>query len=358
MFGMVWRRAAGIALAAVTTGLLGSAGAQAAPDRAAAVPWKSVGAGWVLAEQSAGRHGPVTLYLASPSGAKYPLRGAPGGLVAWSASKTEALFELTAPNELEQLNLQNGHGTRLELPPGSYALGYAQPDGRQVLAVRQAGWTDTLATYSLSGRLTATLDSSRYGINGIGTAGGRTFAVSAPTGVRLVSNAGRLLKSLPVPASLGCTPVRWWTAGTVLASCITRSGSSEYLHLYLVPTSGARPAELTPFRRSSYDLGDLDAWRLPSGLYLQSAGACGTLEVNRQAASGSVTPVPVPGTSSPSYLVVTAAGSRLLIETQGCTGRGQLLWLDPATRAETWLFTRGTLGAVPFANPQDPLGQI
>ena len=317
-----------------------------------------MGDGWVLAEHSAARNGPVTLYLASPSGAKYALRAAPGGLVGWSAGKAEALFELGSANELEQLNLQTGQASRLGLPAGSYPLGYAEPAGLQVLAVRQQGRTDTLATYSLSGKLTGTLGSSRFGMSGISTPNGGAFAISAPTGLRLVTSAGATLRNLVVPAALGCAPVRWWTTGTALASCVTASGGQEYLHLFLVPIDGARPAELTPFRKSSYDLGDLDAWRLPSGLYLQSAGACGTLEVNKQAASGSVAPVPVPGTSSPSYLVVTAAGPRLLIETQGCTGRGQLLWLNPATGAETWLFASGTTGAVPFPGPQDPLGQI
>jgi hypothetical protein len=370
MLGKAWRRFPGAVLAGaavVCAGLLGSAAANATPatpgsdgprgahQGATDVPWKSVGNGWVLAENSPGKNGPVTLYLASPSGVRYPLRAAPGALIAWSAGKTEALFELSTANQLEQLNLQTGKASTFDLPAGSYALGYAQSAGRQVLAVAQEGATDTLATYSLSGKLVRTLGRSKEGISGIGRANGTAFAVSAPAGLRLVSGAGMLLKSLTVPAALGCAPVRWWTASKVLASCITKSGDSEYLHLYLVPTSGARPAELTPFRTSSYDLGDMDAWQLPSGLYLQSEGACGTLEINKQAQNGAVTPVTVPGTSSPSYLVVTAHGSRLLVETQGCTGRGQLLWLDPATRAETWLFTSGTIQVVPFASSQDPL---
>jgi hypothetical protein len=68
--------------------------------------------------------------------------------------------------------------------------------------------------------------------------------------------------------------------------------------------------------------------------------------------------VAVPGTSSPSYQVVTADGPRLLIETVGCTGAGQLLWLNPATHAETWLFKSGAAQVVPFADSRDPLVQI
>jgi hypothetical protein len=315
----------------------------------------------VLAEDSSGKNGPVTLYLASPSGKKYALRSpAPRWLIAWSGNKTEALFDLSSANKLEQLNLQTGKASKFDLPAGSYALGYTQPAGQQVLAVTQKGSTDTLATYSLSGKLVKTLGSAKdtFGIAGIGAANGSEFAISAPAGLRLVASSGKLLKNLTVAGTAGCGPVRWWTSSTVLASCSTKSGGSEYTHLYLVPANGARPTELTPIRKSSYDLGDMDAWRLPSGLYLQSQGACGTLEINKQAASGSIAPVTVPGTSAASYAVITADGPRLLVETEGCHGGGQLLWLNPATHAETWLFKSGTVQVVPFADSQDPLVQI
>jgi TolB protein len=330
---------------------------------AAAVPWTSVGPGWVLAEHSAGQRRPVILYLASPAGRKYALR-APAGLIAWSASKAEALFALGPASRLEQRDLRTGKASTFSLPAGSYALGYAQPSGHQVLAVTRRGSAETLATYSLAGKLVSRLQTVRDAaeISAIGAPNGASFAISAPTGLRLVSSSGKPLRKLTVPStvSAGCMPVRWWTASSVLAACFTTSGGSYYYqHLYLVPTSGARPTELTPFRASSsYDFGDFDAWRLPSGLYLQSFGACGTLEINKQAANGSVTPVRVPGTSSPSYAVVTAAGPRLLVQTEGCTGRGQLLWLNPATRAETWIFTSGTVQVIPFAGSQDPLVQI
>jgi len=377
MFGKAWRRAstafAGAAVV-LSAGIFGGAGANAAlvtprsselqnASRATAtVPWKSVGAGWVLAEYSAGKNGPVTLYLVSASGTKYALRSPAGGtLIAWSANKTDALFELGSANKLEQLNLQTGKASKLDLPAGSYSLGYTQPAGKQVLAVTQKGSTQALATYSLSGKLAETLGSTKdsAGVSGIDAANGSAFAVSAPTGLRLVSSSGKLLKNLPVPdAGLGCWPVRWWTASKALVNCLSTSGGSYYSHLYLVPTNGARPTELTPVRKSSYDLGDLDAWQLPSGLYLQSEGACGTLEINKQAANGSLAKVSVPGTSTPSYKVVTADGARLLIETEGCVRGGQLLWLNPATHAETWLFRSGTVLVVPFADPQDPLVQV
>jgi len=175
--------------------------------------------------------------------------------------------------------------------------------------------------------------------------------VSGTTGLRLVSGGGKLLKNLTVAgtdSTFGCTPVRWWTSAEVLANCTIKSGKSFHTHLYLVPVSGAKPKQLTPARTSGSDLGDLDAWQLKSGLYLQSSGACGQLEINKQAANGSIIPVTVPGTKGGSYAVLSASGSALLVATLGCTRGGQLLWYNPATKAEKWLLKSGAGGVVPF----------
>ena len=130
-----------------------------------------------------------------------------------------------------------------------------------------------------------------------------------------------------------CTPARWWNTTTILASCY--ANGSGIPRLWLVPESGAKPTALTPQHKpSSSDFGDIDGWKLPSGLYLQSLGACGTLELNKQNANGSVSPVDVPGTPNTSTLVVTAAGPRLLVQAQsGCQGGNLFVWFNPATRA-------------------------
>lgn len=83
----------------------------------------------------------------------------------------------------------------------------------------------------------------------------------------------------------------------------------------------------------------IGAWRLSSGLYLQSLGACSSLEINRQAANGSITPVKVAGTPNNENVIVTADGPRLLIEPlNACNGGAGLLWYNPGTHAEQWLF--------------------
>ena len=120
-----------------------------------------------------------------------------------------------------------------------------------------------------------------------------------------------------------------------------------------MPASGAKPKALTPQRSAKGpDLGDFGAWRLTSGLYLQSQGACGTIEINKQAANGSVTEVKVAGTPNTHNEIVTADGPRLLINRQkAAQGGGGLLWFNPGTHAEQWLFkpsAHASLNVVPF----------
>ncbi|MGH3205005.1 MAG: hypothetical protein ACRDP5_23595, partial [Streptosporangiaceae bacterium] len=141
------------------------------------------------------------------------------------------------------------------------------------------------------------------------------------------------------------------------ASCAPPSTAAP--QLWLVPVSGGRPAAMTPRRgASSRDLGDLDAWSLSSGLYLQAAGPCGVLQIFKQARNGSITLVKVPHTNGDND-VLTALGSRLLIRAPtSCTGSNSLLWFNPGTGAEQWLIHApanevGVAAAIPFYSRQD-----
>jgi len=221
------------------------------------------------------------------------------------------------------------------------------------VAARPSGSGTILARYNLSGRLVQSLGYSTDGAV-LYAPSGAEFVTGASHGLKLVSNHGSLIRQLPVPrtSTNTCNPVRWWKGGTVLASC-SPPGSSVP-QLWLVPASGAHPKALTPPRNPrSGDLGDLDAWQLSSGLYLQAAGPCGVLHIFRQARGGSIKLVTVPHTNGDNQ-VLTARGSRLLIQAPtDCTGSVSLLWYDPGKRAEQWLIRapRNVLGvasAVPF----------
>ena len=385
MFTNVWRRGRFAALIGVCVAVLatGAAAASAAaaqpqpqPQTQARVPWQAVGPGWELAQYTNGtrsKHAPTTLYLVSPSGTRYPLytwRASAGfapGLIAWSGDKTRALFNDNLQGQVGQLNLLTGTMSRFYLAGHASAVGYTLPDGLNILGVQTSGQVFTLARYSLTGRLLkvlATSDSSSIpSVSGAYSADGTTLAVSGAAGLRFISNSGAVIRRLPVPGTdpnMGCWPVRWWNAGTVLSSCFGKK--YDVARLWLVPANGARPVALTPQRTpAGPDYGDLDAWRLPSGLYLQSAGACGTLEFNKQHANGSVTPVKVPGTLNVSTRIVTARGPRLLIDAlTGCGGSQSLLWFNPGTGAEQWLFRTpsgafGVEGVVAYNSPANGL---
>jgi hypothetical protein len=368
--GMRLRRVPLIALvtavvSAVLLATLTTAGvaAQAASGTARAnVPWHRVGTGWVLAEYVSaapeGGSGPAALDLISPAGTRYQLTSWPNWrfapqLVAWSPDGKRALFQVfSGKGGVEELTLATGQLSTFVLPGAANAIGYTTPDGLNIVAGRPSGSGTSLARYSLTGQLTRSLGYSADG-QLLYEPSGAAFITGASNGLKLVSNSGTLIRALPVPGTSAnsCNPARWWNGSTVLASCDPHNGVSR---LWLVPVSGARPVALTPPRNasSSGDLGDLDAWQLSSGLYLQSAGPCGVLQIFKQAGNGSIKLTSVPHTEGDNR-VLTAAGSRLLIQAPtSCTGSVSLLWFNPGTRAEQWLVrTPANMSGVAIAIP-------
>jgi TolB protein len=346
--------AAGVlAVGAVSLGATAGAAATtaSAAQARAQVPWSKVGQGWVLAEYDsgpAGKTAPVTLYLISPAGVRYSMhtwngRGTTPHLIAWSGDKTRALLGLTG-SQYEQLTLSTGKLTVGRLAGQALPTGYTLPDGQNILGVTEGvssgRLTGTVARYSLAGKLLRVLTRGEDETSAVYAANGTALAVSGAKGLELVSNGGGVIRSLPVPgtdASLGCDPSRWWNATTVLTECLAKGKVTP--RLWLVPTNGKKPVPLTPQRSSAGpDLGDVGAWQLSSGLYVQGLTGCGTMEIFRQAANGSIKQVNVPQTSGNNNVVVTALGARLLVHAQtACPGSSSLLWFNPATRAEQWL---------------------
>jgi hypothetical protein len=241
---------AGTTAAAATTSVAGAPGTPAAA--VARVPWSKAGPGWELAEYTAStavKAEPTTLYLISPAGVRYAVYSwrarahvtAPY-LIAWSGDKTRALLGL-ADGKDDQLVLATGKLTAIQLPGYAQPAGYTLPDGQNILGVTQGSIStapDTVARYSLAGRLLKVLTRGVDEQDAVYAANGTVLAVSGSKGLELVSNAGGVIRTLPVPGvntRLGCDPLRWWSATTVLAECSDR--------LWLVPTSGKRPTALT-----------------------------------------------------------------------------------------------------------------
>jgi TolB protein len=332
---------------------------------ASAVPWSKVGPGWALATYSASqagegvkpKAGPSTLYLVDPRGDRYRLftwsarsPQAHWFLIGWSGDASRALFSSfpgmggTGRERIHQLQLRTGRVTRFTLPADVTVVGYTRPDGLNILAQKDTSvginGSITLQRYSLTGRLQKTLATVKgldllAGVTGIPpepyNSRGTEIAAGTVNGLELISNAGGVIRKLPVPGvNGGCGAIRWWSTGTVLASC--SMGNERLPQLWLVPASGARPSALAPVRNGGFDLGDFNAWQLSSGLYVDGFGACGTLVIGRQPAHGPEQMVNVPGAAS--CLAVNATRSRLMVERIGpCSPGRSLVWFNPATRA-------------------------
>jgi TolB protein len=331
-----------------------------------AVPWRRVGPGWVLAEYWNGRFrevekavaAPASLYLVDPAGGRYQLyrtasTTSPPVLVDWSGDKTRALLRTTAATAgaIEQVTLATGAVSRpVKLAGQASVIGYTRPSGLNLLGWRQVGARQQLARYSLTGAVTKILATGPDAAAAVYSGDGTTLAVGAARGVQLVSNSGAVIRSLPV-AGTSCGATRWWNPGTILAACGGTAGTASY-RIWLVPADGARPRALSLERAGDAgDLGDMDAWQLPSGLYFQALGPCGTVQIFRQLANGSLTLVTVPR-SSGNNQVLGAYQAQLLVRAPiGCSAMAGLLWFNPATGHERMLLSSGVLGAVPYGLP-------
>jgi len=303
------------------------------------VPWRLVGPGWTLAEFTTGSYRvarPVTLCMIDPAGGKYRMyqwaaTRTPWQLVDWSGDKKRALLEQPAASRLpmHELVLATGQLTSFRLPSAADVLGYTRPDGTAILVADHG-----IVRYSRTGVLERRLvNGSQYNA-ALSSPSGLTELVNGKIGVELVSNLGGVERRLPVPGtdpSGGCALVRWWTSTAALVRCESTSAA----RLWMVPVSGAAPTAVTPSRSGleGPDFGDLDAWRLPSGRYVQALGACGSIFIGKEGKHGKVSIVNVAGSSGNNVVVATVGGQFLVLEFSGCFPDSSLAWFNPATGA-------------------------
>jgi tellurite resistance protein TerC len=313
------------------------------------VPWSQVGPGWMLATQTPARSGSATtLFLIDPAGGRYSMDTLPANssqpdmLLAWSGDGQRALLEGDRPfSQMEVLNLRTGTGAKFSLGSEVSAFGFTRPDGTAILASTDAT-RPRLERFSLTGALEQVYPSSFTGhgyFNGnsaVYSPDGTELAVSTSGAMELMSNEGKAIRALPVsPSAQSCLPVRWWTTTDLLAMCTPpHSGVSQ---LWLVPASGARPTALTASPASRGDLGDLDAWPLPSGTYVQDAGACGYTYLAKLQPNRQTTPVKVAGVpQGDSVIGLGSYAGRLAIQARTPCGPGSsVLWYSPASGTTT-----------------------
>jgi TolB protein len=220
-------------------------------------------------------------------------------------------------------------------------VSFTAPDGLGIIASSQGteSGPGRVQRLSLDGAVEHTYPTSfpvAGRINGglVYSPDGTELVLGTSGGFEVVANTGQPLRYLPMSTKAGtCQPARWWAAGVLLASC-TPPNSGVPL-LWLVPTNGQPPTPLTLTpKRGSGDYGDVDAWSLPGGDYVQVLGACGYIYLGRLGRTERTVAVQVPGIASgKSVYVLGAVNDQLALTASfSCSpGSVSLMWFDPAT---------------------------
>ena len=405
--------ASGSSATAPTATTLAAAAGSDAPI--GAVPWPQVGPGWTIAvwspavglrigEQPAPgqptyANSPTNLYLVDPAGGRYLITSfSPPGdtaspeLVDWSGDGGQALFlaAYSTPPTAILVDLHTGAQTTVPFDnadsSGGATMGvrFTRPDGKAILVSTgfNGSTPGTLRRVDLAGHPQLTYPTAQLGGAGqfsgnyLETADGTQLVLTTANlgnelvprtdnSLVVVRNDGSIVRPLPAPmAAARCSPVRWWSATVVLAHCTSFTSSAN--QLWEVPLDGGAPAMLTAVNSGQEndpgfggDLGDVDAWQLPSGVFLQSEGACGSSFLSRLTADGHTTRVAVPGVDTRhSVWVVGASGdnTKLVVRaTMNCGPGTSLLAYDPTANTSTVLLgPQVNGGSVVAALPYPP----
>jgi hypothetical protein len=318
-----------------------------------AIPWPQVGPGWMLAMWSpvtGSRPGQTpppgaptfktassTLYLVDPAGGRYaittfpPSDGAPPAVVDWSGDGTHALLTAHGGDTAIIVDLHTGTQTSLPVAKGYESPRFTRPEGKAVLLTKSAEATGPagLERVDLSGNPQLTYPTDQLGSTFKGsflsTPDGTRLVLGTSAGLVMMGNDGTVGSTVSMPG--GCSPLRWWDGHqgtTALASC----GDYPHQQLWLVPVDGGTPTALTaPLSGKGPDYGDMDAWQLPAGTFVQDAGACGVIYLAKLNADGTTTPVSVPNVDSRhSIEVVGVNGGDLDLRASAACGGGESLF--------------------------------
>ena len=355
-----------------------------------AVPWTQVGPGWLLATWSPaaatrpGEERPpnepspatstTTLYLVDPAGGRYPVttfpppgEHAPPELVDWSGDGTHALLYTVSANPTATVvDLRSGAQKTVSVKGFPR---FTLPEGKAILVSTEPGPDSrpaALERVDLAGNQELAYPTDKLGsaFNGqyLSTPDGTRLVLGTSTGLVMMGNDGTVGSTLTLPGQTDCKPVRWWDGGaTVLATCMAGDGSYA-TRLWMVPVNGDTPTGLTAANNGQgggQDLGDVNAWRLPAGTFVQALGACGFIYLAKLTDDGTTTPVAVPDVGEgKSVKVIGVDGTALDIQAQTACGGGEsLLRYDPAANTSTVLLGPplnggGVSGAVPYAGQE------
>lgn len=339
------------------------------------VPWPQVGPGWMLAMWSpVAPHRPgeqpapaevdpekasTTLYLLDlATGNRYnittftPEDHGPQ-LVDWSGDGSHALFSATYAGETKAISLDLHTGERTEVPVDDLTPEYTRPDGKALLVSTSFNGNEagTLKRIDMSGHEQLAYPTDDLGGAGqfsgdylespdgtqlvLGTANlGNEVVARSDNSLVVMDNNGSIIRTLPVPMQNAyCAPVKWWKPTVVLAHCTAEQGSGQ--QLWEVPLDGGKATALTAFNPAhghdpgfEGNLGNWTAYQVPGGVFLPTAGACGTAFVSRLTPGGYTTRVQIPGISASVGLIGVSADRLVVVAGDGCGGGKSLLTFD------------------------------
>jgi TolB protein len=363
---------------------LGAAGAEGSIHD---VAWSEVGPGWMLAMWSdavavapgetppAGSppsDSPETLYLVNPAGGRYAITTFPStqdqpgdNLVDWSGDGSHAVFERVGQGSstaITEVDLHSGTRTTFTVNDTFVSPRFTRPDGKALLLTTKG---NGLERVDLSGKpqLTYPTDKLAGTYNGkfLSTPDGTQLVLGTSSGLAMMGNDGTVGKALPLDGTAGCSPVRWWGDGAkiVLATCHSNDQPPQ---LWQIPVDGQAPTALTaPITYpTSHDNGDVDAWQLPGGTFVQYLGGCGAIYLGKLNPDGTTSKVSVPNVDPyHSIYVIGAHGGNLDLQANvaGCGPAQSLLDYDPVGGTTTVLLGPPLNGgsvikAVPFKGGQ------
>ena len=346
-----------------------------------AVPWSQVGPGWTLAMWSPvsgrrpGEEAPAgeptyesaatTLYLVDPVGGRYaittfppPGLGLRPGLADWSGDGSRALFSTEGSGSstvITEVDLRSGNQKTFTVEGSNITPQYSRPDGKAVLLSKWGydSGPKSLERVDLAGNHQLTYPVGPDFDGYLSTPDGTQLVVGTASGLALMGNDGAAGKALPIAGQKDCSPTRWWDADSTVV--VVHCDLSSQTQLWLVPIDGGTPTALTAPNNGQQgpDYGDMTAWQLPAGTYLQAAGACGTIFLAKLNVDGTTSPVSVPNTKGSVRVVGVNDGDLKLQAMAGCGGGQSLLDYDPAAGTTTVLLGPtvnggGVMKALPY----------
>ncbi|WP_243841508.1 hypothetical protein [Mycobacterium sp. DL592] len=329
------------------------------------VPWPQVGPGWTLAQWSPEQNAGATLYLVDPAADRYAIttleRGTDVELVDWSGDGSHALFAPAAVTPSSAISVDLRTGAQSAVALSGYPR-YTRPDGLALLVSTEFNGKKpgTLKRIDLQGNPQLAYPTEDLGGAGpfsgeyaaspdgtqlvLGTANlGNELVPRTDNSLVVLGNDGTVIRRLaaPMPEAV-CKPVKWWTPQTLLAQCVAEKGSAN--QLWEVPLDGGAPTALTAVNSGQGDdpafkgdLGDVDAWKLPSGVFLQSLGAGCDRFLSRLTSDGHTTRVQVPDVAAGAVVTGATNGRLVLRDQKNCRGTTSLVSFDPATNTSTVL---------------------